>query len=308
MKAYVICAVLAIAFTLVAASRYDLIDAVNNNPASTWIAGVNQNFARASTADIKKLLGWRKEAHRRGRIFRHAGAAAGLSLPDTWDATQSWPNCTTIGNIQNQASCGSCWAFGCVESVSDRFCIHSDGAINQFMSFQQMVSCGPGSCEGGDAGSAWDYVKRDGLVSNDNYPYEEPTCPPAQQPCTNFAPTAKCKRPSSSETKYYLNETYGVRQNDIQGEMITNGPVEMCFDVYEDFVGYKSGVYSHQSGGYLGGHCVKCIGWGNENGSDYWLCNNSWTTYWGDNGQFKILRGSDECGIESDVVAGMPKL
>lgn len=46
------------------------------------------------------------------------------------------------------------------------------------------------------------------------------------------------------------------------------------------------------------------IGWGVENGTPYWLCVNSWNSSWGDNGTFKILRGSDECGIESGVVAG----
>ena len=29
---------------------------------------------------------------------------------------------------------------------------------------------------------------------------------------------------------------------------------------------------------------------------------------WGENGFFKILRGSNECGIEAGVVAGIPKL
>jgi len=71
---------------------------------------------------------------------------------------------------------------------------------------------------------------------------------------------------------------------------------------------YKSGVYRHTSGGYLGGHCVKIQGWGVENGTPYWLVNNQWTTYWGDKGQFKILRGNDECGIESDAAAGDPSV
>lgn len=59
----------------------------------------------------------------------------------------------------------------------------------------------------------------------------------------------------------------------------------------------------------LGGHAVKIIGWGTENGSPYWLVANSWNTDWGDlGGYFKILRGVDECGIESSIVAGMPKV
>lgn len=86
---------------------------------------------------------------------------------------------------------------------------------------------------------------------------------------------------------------------------MTNGPVEVAFDVYEDFLSYKSGVYSHVSGGSVGGHAVKMIGWGTENGSDYWIIANSWNNAWGDNGFFKILRGSDECSIEDSVVAGM---
>jgi cathepsin B len=92
----------------------------------------------------------------------------------------------------------------------------------------------------------------------------------------------------------------------MQTEISTNGPIEACFTVYEDFVNYKSGVYVHRSGSALGGHCVRIVGWGEENNTPYWLVANSWTTYWGDNGYFKILRGKNECGIESDCVAGIP--
>ena len=46
---------------------------------------------------------------------------------------------------------------------------------------------------------------------------------------------------------------------------MTNGPVEASFEVYDDFLTYKSGVYSHLTGKGLGGHSVKIIGWGIEN-------------------------------------------
>lgn len=58
----------------------------------------------------------------------------------------------------------------------------------------------------------------------------------------------------------------------------------------------------------MGGHAVKVLGYGVENGEKYWLCANSWNEEWGNQGYFKILRGDDECGIESEGVAGLPDI
>jgi len=54
----------------------------------------------------------------------------------------------------------------------------------------------------------------------------------------------------------------------------------------------------------LGGHAVELMGWGTEDGKDYWLVKNSWNEQWGDGGHFLIKRGSNECGIEGNVNAG----
>jgi len=90
-------------------------------------------------------------------------------------------------------------------------------------------------------------------------------------------------------------------------EIFQNGPVETAFTVYADFVTYKSGVYRHTTGGALGGHAVKIVGWGAEGGDNYWKIANSWNPTWGDQGYFKILRGVNECGIESQISAGLPE-
>lgn len=111
----------------------------------------------------------------------------------------------------------------------------------------------------------------------------------------------------------------------IQNEIYKNGPVEGAFEVYDDFLLYKtgnalqrtdvtlrllrctlsevlgecslivfvalmgffphSGVYQHVSGSSVGGHAIKILGWGEEDGVPYWLCANSWNTDWGDNGE-----------------------
>lgn len=46
-----------------------------------------------------------------------------------------------------------------------------------------------------------------------------------------------------------------------------------------------SGVYQHVSGEEVGGHAIRILGWGEENGTPYWLAANSWNTDWGENGR-----------------------
>jgi len=290
-----------------------LIQKINTNPQSTWKAGVNWRFINRTLNDAKKLLGWIPNPENKLGVRE---IPVSPSIPVEFNSAIQWPKCKTIPYIYDQAECGSCWAFGCVEAVSDRFCISSNASINFVFSFEDEVSCGPcDGCEGGDADSAWGYVQQSGLVTGTCYPYNIPTCPPSQEPCLNFVPTPPCQQScQDSETwaqsKHFLSNAYDVSSDNsqIQTEIMTHGPVEVCFTVYEDFLNYKSGVYQYQSGDALGGHCVKMIGWGVENGTPYWLCNNSWTNYWGFHGQFKIIRGQDECGIEDNVVAGTPQV
>lgn len=94
---------------------------------------------------------------------------------------------------------------------------------------------------------------------------------------------------------------------DIMVELRISGPVEATFDVYLDFLFYKSGVYQPVRGYFLGEHAVRILGWGEESGTPYWLVSNSWGYDWGDNGTFKILRGVNQCRIESSIVAGLPQ-
>jgi len=286
---------------------------------ASFEVGVNKNFWGSSIEDVKKLMGWNREKERKNldeSPLRKAGALP-LNLPVNFTASQNWPHCPTIGTIWNQARCGSCWAFGGVAAASDRFCIASKGAINQIYSFAAVTECSDeaSGCEGGSASATWDYISNPGIPTDACYPYYIPTCLPAQQPCLNFVSTPNCWSNNSCANGANWNKqiqtvssVYGLNSvRDAQNDIYTYGPIEACFDVYEDLLHYKRGVYIYDgSSSYLGGHCVKISGWGVENGIEYWLVNNSWTTAWGDRGYFKIQRGTDMCGIEDSLVAGMP--
>jgi cathepsin B len=62
---------------------------------------------------------------------------------------------------------------------------------------------------------------------------------------------------------------------------------------------YKSGIYVRTSTEAEGGHAVKIVGWGVENGVNYWKVANSWGPAWGENGYFRIKM--DQCGFEQGV-------
>lgn len=254
------------------------------------------------------------------------------NIPATFDSRDAWPNCDSIKEVRDQANCGSCWAFGAAEAMSDRICIASNQTRQDKISTQDLVSCclicGQG-CNGGYPKMAWEQFRMFGLVSGDLYndtkwcaPYDLKPCDHhisggKYGPCPASSNTPACKKTCQSEytkawtdDKHYASKAYSVssKVSAIQTDIMTNGPVEASFTVYEDFLSYESGVYQHTSGSALGGHAIKILGWGTENGSDYWLVANSWNEDWGDKGFFKILRGSNECGIEGGIVAGIPKL
>lgn len=91
-------------------------------------------------------------------------------------------------------------------------------------------------------------------------------------------------------------------------ELMTNGPLVAIIDGYEDLIAYKSGVYQHRAGKLHGRHDIKLLGWGEEDGTPYWLLANQWNRGWGELGYIKWLRGQDHCGIESRLIAALPKI
>ena len=188
-----------------------------------------------------------------------------------------------------------------------------------------VFTCGDG-CNGGYPQMAWDYWNTVGIVTGGDYaskqgcmPYLVPACDHhvvgKLPPCGDIQNTPKCTKSCQNNAtfasdKHFGASSYAVPSDvaSIQTEIMTNGPVEGSFTVYADFPSYKSGVYQHVYGDELGGHAIKIFGWGTDSGTDYWWVANSWNTDWGDNGFFKIKRGTDECGIEDGIVAGAPKL
>lgn len=88
------------------------------------------------------------------------------------------------------------------------------------------------------------------------------------------------------------------------------GPVCSGIEIYPDFYSFdfKNNVYKwNRSGESIGGHAVVIVGWGvDKKYGSYWIVKNSWGQKWGDNGYFRISRGTNECGIEENIIAPIP--
>jgi len=48
---------------------------------------------------------------------------------------------------------------------------------------------------------------------------------------------------------------------------------------------------------YTVNHAITVVGYGSEGGKDYWLIKNSWGARFGEDGYFKIKRGTGHCGV-----------
>lgn len=296
----------------------EFVNHLNAQP-KTWQASANQGafFKGATRRQIMGLLGVHRTGFRAQKMTYPVQA-----LPSSFDAAQRWTNCQTINRIRDQSACGSCWAFGAAEAISDRYCTYG-GPANLSISANDLVaccgSCGSG-CDGGDPDAAWAYWVSKGLVDEacDPYPYPPcehhvpqknyPACPSQEYPTPTCVKTCNNSAPWSGSLRLGLKSWSLSGETSYMTELYNNGPFEVSFDVYSDFPTYKSGVYSHVSGQYLGGHAVKLVGWGSLGGVPYWKIANSWNTDWGMGGFFLIKRGSNECGIEDSGSAGQPKL
>lgn len=299
-----------------------------NSLQTTWKA--KDNFGWTDMKIIRRMLGV-KGPSKSKLPLRPPVLNMDISPPDNFDARENWPHCETIKEVRDQGNCGSCWATAAVEAMSDRICIASKGKVKAHLSIEDLLTCctecGEG-CDGGFPDDAWKYFKNTGIVTGGPYrshqgcqPYLIPACDHhvvgPLGPCKGDIPTPKCSSRCAvgynntySKDKHFGKSAYSVQSDELHMriEIMTNGPIEAAFTVYSDFLTYKSGVYQHQRGEMLGGHAIRILGWGVENGTPYWLIANSWNADWGDKGYFKILRGSNECGIEDSPVGGIPNV
>jgi len=113
----------------------------------------------------------------------------------------------------------------------------------------------------------------------------------------------------------YVGGFYGGCNEELMRiQLVRDGPLSVAFEVYDDFMSYSGGIYHHTGLNYrfnpfaITNHAVLAVGYGADptTGEKFWIVKNSWSESWGEQGYFRIRRGTNECNIESIAVAAIP--
>lgn len=145
-------------------------------------------------------------------------------------------------------------------------------------------------CDNGTVAGAYYYViKNGGIDDYESYPYD--------------AKQGECKYDPKHNVTTVKSIAY-IPPNDEETMKIAvavSGPITVGIDSNPaSFQLYKSGIYSEKNCTRVN-HSITIVGYGTENGTDYWLVKNSWGPKWGNNGFGKILRNNNTCGIASQA-------
>ncbi|KAH7688855.1 Actinidain protein [Dioscorea alata] len=252
--------------------------------------GLNR-FADLTNEEFReKHLGALIDGRRRiqGRIasdrYEHR---EGDDLPESVD----WRAKGAVGPVKDQGTCGSCWAFSAVAAVEGINQIVTGDMI--LLSEQELVECDTESnrgCFGGIMDDAFNFIiDNGGIDTEEDYPYT--------------AQDGLCDANRRNAKVVIIDSFEDVPENDEKAlkKAVAHQPVSVAIEAGgRNFQLYESGIFTGSCKTALD-HGVTAVGYGTENGTDYWIVKNSWGKMWGEDGYIRMERNvkdaTGKCGI-----------
>ncbi|CDW75635.1 cathepsin l [Stylonychia lemnae] len=253
----------------------------NSQNGASYRLGFNQ-FSDWTDAEFNQILG--------DKAVQDQDDPAHLLVLDASKnaATIDWRQQGVVNPVKDQQRCGSCWSFASAAAVESHHAIEGNDLLS--LSEQNLVDCskayGNDGCNGGLATQAYQYIRDFGIESESDYPYK--------------AVDQACAR-DQSKVKVFVTDYHSVTtQSPDQLKAALNvGPVSVSVDAGGDFRSYEGGILDKGCGTSLN-HAILAVGYGSENGQEYYIVRNSWGPYWGESGYIRmaVVAGQGICGIQ----------
>ncbi|KAJ0025514.1 hypothetical protein Pint_08729 [Pistacia integerrima] len=296
----------------------------HNSENRTYKVGLNR-FADLTNEEYRsKYLGARtgfRKNSLKSKVSDRYQPRVGEELPDSVD----WRKKGAVVEVKDQGSCGSCWAFSTIAAVEGINKIVTGDLIS--LSEQELVDCDTSyneGCNGGLMDYAFEFIiNNGGIDTEEDYPY--------------MAVDGRCDTYRKNAKVVTIDNYEDVPENDEKAlqKAVANQPVSVAieaggreFQFYDsvNFISFSGGseycenvqglmaskhedyarrltmgVFSGRCGTALD-HGVTAVGYGTDNGVDYWLVKNSWGKSWGESGYIKMERNlvgtaTGKCGI-----------
>lgn len=206
-------------------------------------------------------------------------------------SSKDWVFDGCVTPVKDQGQCGSCWSFSTSGVMEGANCVKTGKLIS--LSEQQLVSCANKlnkGCNGGNVDWSFRYLENNEMCSEEDYPY-----------VSGSGDVPQCKSCKGVISK--VSEFVDVKKGDEDQLMkaVQLMPVAVAIQAdSKQFQLYKSGIMDFDCGNQLD-HAVLLVGFGTENGVDYWKLKNSWSTNWGEDGYFRLKRGVNMCGLSDSA-------
>jgi C1A family cysteine protease len=222
------------------------------------------------------------------------GEKAPFPLNITAAATESvdWVDKGAVTPVKNQQRCGSCWAFSATGAIEGAYFVASGKLLS--LSEEDLVQCvgGDHGCRGGLMDNAFNFVQKNGIASEADYPYTSGggytgSCNGGLEHRPAVQITGHTDVPSGNENALKL--------------AVSHQPVSVAIEADRStFQHYRGGILDNPACGKQLDHGVLVVGYGTDKGKDYWKVKNSWGGSWGEHGYIRMVRNKDQCGISSE--------